>query len=337
MVKFSWVGGNSLLTGTRVPRPVIGPFDFADDRAFLVLSLIVLDRHVARGDPAAPGHDRADPASGARQRAGRPVDRHLARPRSVGGVRRVGVHRRPRRGAAEHPPGERELREQLHAVLGALLAGRRRHARVAHRRRSDPGGGRVRAVRRRRAQRRHLGVAVPWRRATSPSRSRSRRSGGSSSSGSPPSSSPATPRGWWRTASGRRPVAPSRSWRATGATAVRRRCRPPRSPTGGSELVTAVLAGHGIRKTFSGIVALDDLDLDVEAGRARRSDRSERRRQDDVLQLRPRCAASGRGTRRARRRGRQPPAGAPSSPARHRSHLPAHRALRRARPCASTC
>ena len=33
MVKFSWVGGNSLLTGTRVPRPVLGPFDFADRRA----------------------------------------------------------------------------------------------------------------------------------------------------------------------------------------------------------------------------------------------------------------------------------------------------------------
>ena len=42
MVKFSWGGGNSLLTGTRVPRPVIGPIDFADRRAFLVLSLIVL-------------------------------------------------------------------------------------------------------------------------------------------------------------------------------------------------------------------------------------------------------------------------------------------------------
>jgi branched-chain amino acid transport system permease protein len=44
MVKFSWVGGGatSLLQGTRVPRPVIGPWDFADDRAFLVLALIVL-------------------------------------------------------------------------------------------------------------------------------------------------------------------------------------------------------------------------------------------------------------------------------------------------------
>jgi len=42
MVKFSWVGGNSLFQGTRVPRPVIGPWDFADDRSFLVLSLLVL-------------------------------------------------------------------------------------------------------------------------------------------------------------------------------------------------------------------------------------------------------------------------------------------------------
>jgi ABC-type branched-subunit amino acid transport system permease subunit len=42
-VKFSWVGGGntSLLQGTRVPRPVLGPWDFADDRAFLVLSVIV--------------------------------------------------------------------------------------------------------------------------------------------------------------------------------------------------------------------------------------------------------------------------------------------------------
>ena len=44
MVKFSWVGGSSsaLLTGTRVPRPLLGPIDFDDDRAFLVLAVIVL-------------------------------------------------------------------------------------------------------------------------------------------------------------------------------------------------------------------------------------------------------------------------------------------------------
>jgi branched-subunit amino acid ABC-type transport system permease component len=44
MVKFSWVGGGdtALLQGTRVPRPVIGPWDLADDKAFLVLALVVL-------------------------------------------------------------------------------------------------------------------------------------------------------------------------------------------------------------------------------------------------------------------------------------------------------
>ena len=44
MVKFSWVGGgqDALLQGTRVPRPTIGPFNMNDDRAFLVLSIVIL-------------------------------------------------------------------------------------------------------------------------------------------------------------------------------------------------------------------------------------------------------------------------------------------------------
>ena len=43
MVKLSWVGGGdtSLLQGTRVPRPTIGPWDLADDKKFLVLALLV--------------------------------------------------------------------------------------------------------------------------------------------------------------------------------------------------------------------------------------------------------------------------------------------------------
>ncbi len=43
LVKISWIcgGGTSLLQGTRVPRPVVGPWDFADDRSFLVLTVIV--------------------------------------------------------------------------------------------------------------------------------------------------------------------------------------------------------------------------------------------------------------------------------------------------------
>ncbi len=44
MVKFSWVGGGStaLAEGTRVPRPTLGGIDLTDDRAFLVLAVVVL-------------------------------------------------------------------------------------------------------------------------------------------------------------------------------------------------------------------------------------------------------------------------------------------------------
>ncbi|MBC8364644.1 MAG: ABC transporter permease [Actinobacteria bacterium] len=43
MLKFSWVGGgdSALLQGHRVPRPVLGPWDLADDRRFLVLVVVV--------------------------------------------------------------------------------------------------------------------------------------------------------------------------------------------------------------------------------------------------------------------------------------------------------
>ncbi|MEO7430041.1 MAG: ABC transporter permease, partial [Acidimicrobiales bacterium] len=43
MVKLPWIGGGgtSLLQGTRVPRPTVGPWDFANDRTFLVLALAV--------------------------------------------------------------------------------------------------------------------------------------------------------------------------------------------------------------------------------------------------------------------------------------------------------
>lgn len=43
VVRLPFVGGGStsLLQGTRVPRPVLGPWDLADDRGFLVLALVV--------------------------------------------------------------------------------------------------------------------------------------------------------------------------------------------------------------------------------------------------------------------------------------------------------
>jgi len=44
MIKMPWVGGGntSIMQGTRVPRPTIGPWDLADDKKFLVLAIVVL-------------------------------------------------------------------------------------------------------------------------------------------------------------------------------------------------------------------------------------------------------------------------------------------------------
>jgi branched-subunit amino acid ABC-type transport system permease component len=41
MVKLSWVGGSST-EATGVPRPVIGPWDFGSDKAFLALAVVIL-------------------------------------------------------------------------------------------------------------------------------------------------------------------------------------------------------------------------------------------------------------------------------------------------------
>lgn len=43
IVKLSWVAGGdtALLQGTRVPRPTLGPWDLANDKAFLALALVV--------------------------------------------------------------------------------------------------------------------------------------------------------------------------------------------------------------------------------------------------------------------------------------------------------
>jgi len=42
MVRLSWVGAGDSFSGTPVPRPVIGPWDFGNDKAFLGLTLVVL-------------------------------------------------------------------------------------------------------------------------------------------------------------------------------------------------------------------------------------------------------------------------------------------------------
>jgi branched-chain amino acid transport system permease protein len=42
LVNLSWVGAGDTFSGTPVPRPVIGPWDLEDDKAFLVLAIVVL-------------------------------------------------------------------------------------------------------------------------------------------------------------------------------------------------------------------------------------------------------------------------------------------------------
>jgi branched-chain amino acid transport system permease protein len=42
MVKFTWVSGGNGITPVRTPRPLIGPIDFASEKSFLVLCLVIL-------------------------------------------------------------------------------------------------------------------------------------------------------------------------------------------------------------------------------------------------------------------------------------------------------
>ncbi len=42
LVRLSWVGAGDTFSGTPVPRPVIGPWDFGSDKSFLGLALVIL-------------------------------------------------------------------------------------------------------------------------------------------------------------------------------------------------------------------------------------------------------------------------------------------------------
>jgi branched-chain amino acid transport system permease protein len=42
MVKFTWVSGGNGITPLRTPRPLIGPIDFANEKSFLVLCIVIL-------------------------------------------------------------------------------------------------------------------------------------------------------------------------------------------------------------------------------------------------------------------------------------------------------
>ena len=69
--------------------------------------------------------------------------------------------------------------------------------------------------------------------------------------------------------------------------------RPRRSqPPSVAERRSAMLEVEGVRKTFDGFVAVDDVSLAVERGRDRRRDRPERRRQVDAVQSDHRAPAA---------------------------------------------
>ena len=42
MVKFTWVSGGNGITPVKTPRPLLGPIDFANEKSFLVLCLVIL-------------------------------------------------------------------------------------------------------------------------------------------------------------------------------------------------------------------------------------------------------------------------------------------------------
>ena len=67
MVKFTWVSGGNGITPLKTPRPLLGPIDFANEKSFLVLCIVILDdRRAARG-VGAGRYDRSLPRRAARQ------------------------------------------------------------------------------------------------------------------------------------------------------------------------------------------------------------------------------------------------------------------------------
>ena len=92
----------------------------------------------------------------------------------------------------------------------------------------------------------------------------------------------------------------------------------------------SLLEATGVTKTFAGITALDDVEPRRRRARDRRAHRAERRGQDDVLQLPARHPEARRRVGHASTGSdltRVPDA--PPGAARHRPHVPAHRAVRR--------
>ena len=306
-----------------------------DDKAFLVLAVVVLVIVGVRGDPDPRGHRRPHAAGAAGQRGGGAVDRHLARSGPPHRLRHLRVHRRPRRRHAGDPPGERELRPRTSprspACSGSCSSSRSACAPSRARPTPpaafsifdtlDPEGHdpRLDPAQPRPDPRLLPGVAEVALRAVRPGdhpvrppprgadrgeqaagrRRASRRAAPKrAAKPQPPPPAPAPP------APVEEPVAMSgheqRPAGPRGHEAVRRHRRPRRRR-------------HRRRR-----------------GRAGRPHRAQRRRQDDALQLPARRAARPTAARSSSpaRTSRGLPVHA-AGPARHRPHVPAHRAVRR--------
>ena len=376
MVKLTWVSGGDGVIPNAVPRPLIGSIDFDNEKAFLVLCMVVLLVVGLLVVVGAARHDRTVPRRAARQRDRGRVGRHQPDPLAHHRVRALGRHRRGRRRAARDARRVRRLRHELPRPTRVGVGRGGRVARIPHRRRRDPGwnrlhllpAGRARGldtvdlqprVRRGRPDPRcdhHAPVGHPQVRGGGCGR---RDRGGVACALLPDRRSGLGGRqrahrprhGLLRPRCDHVRAAPRRDARAQqaacrsrarssgsivgrhGAAARRLRSRPPPCAAFGRRARRSARSEPARR-----VGRHDDVRGHHRArrrqprrGRARdrRAHRSERRGEDDVLQLPARPVATRRRLDHVRRQGPDAGSDAPPGATRYRPHVPTHRAVRR--------
>ena len=140
IVKFDWAGGG--LLPVEVPRPILGGVDFTSDRPFFYLCIALLAAAgVVRRADAARLH-RTVTARVVGQRARRLVGRHQPGPGAHHRVRSCRPALRGlRRVAAGDARGRGQLQRRLHRAVRAVLARAGRHDLAPHGRRRHPRRG----------------------------------------------------------------------------------------------------------------------------------------------------------------------------------------------------